>query len=297
MSILSDYHLHTSFSADSCSAMEDQIRAAIAAGLESICFTEHVDLDSPFRNTPLGDPEGDFHIDYPSYRETYLRMKDRFAGRIRLFFGLELGLRASLKEELAAYLREHPDFDFIIGSTHSARGGMDPYYNSFFQMESAADGSSVQEPREDFDPYRDYFEQALSNVRTFSDFDSYGHLDYIFRCGPRSADGSCRQRTSSFLYEQYRDSIDAILRELILRGKALEINTSPLKKGFPETNPGKAVLQRYYELGGRLITVGSDAHVPEAVGFGFDAAAHLLKDCGFTQYVTFEKRHPVPHAL
>lgn len=133
MPILSDYHLHTSFSADSEASMEDQIQAAVRAGLESICFTEHLDLDSPFVNAPKDDPTGDFHIDEAAYREAFLLKKIRYAGTIRLFFGLELGLRASMAGELSSYVHAHPDYDFIIGSTHSARGGMDPYYDSFFR--------------------------------------------------------------------------------------------------------------------------------------------------------------------
>ena len=138
---------------------------------------------------------------------------------------------------------------------------------------------------------------ALANIRAFDDFDSYGHLDYILRCGPSSADGSSPERSSSYLYEKYADVIDPILCELILREKALELNTSPLKKGFPETNPGKAILKKYHDFGGRLVTVGSDAHTPEGVGFAFDRAAALLKECGFTEYATFEKRQPVMHTL
>lgn len=285
MPILSDYHLHTSFSADSGSSMEDQIQAAVRAGLESICFTEHLDLDSPFVNAPQDDPTGDFHVDEAAYREAFLLKKIRYAGTIRLFFGLELGLRASMAGELSSYVHAHPEYDFIIGSTHSARGGMDPYYDSFFRADPP------------LDPYRAYFEQALANVRACSDYDSYGHLDYILRCGPMSADGSVRERTSSYLYERYQDLIDPILFELILRQKALEINTSPLKKGFPETNPGKAILKRYHDYGGRLVTIGSDAHTPDGVAFGFDRAAALLQECGFTSYVTFEKREPIRHML
>ena len=299
MPILSDCHVHTSFSADSDTPMEDQIRAAIAAGLTTLCFTEHVDLDSPFRNTPLDDPESDFRIDYDAYRKSFLQYRERYADKISLYFGLEMGLNTSYAEEVSNYIHAHPDFDFVIGSTHSARNGMDPYYASFFDKpgeESAAD------PQEEaaWDPYRIYFETALQNVRTFSSqklFDSYGHLDYILRCGPGRADGSRKEQTSGWYYRQHADLIDAILRELILHERALELNTSPLKKGFPETNPGKAVLKRYYELGGRLITIGSDAHVPEAVGYRFDQAAALLSECGFRRYVTYEKRMPIWHAL
>lgn len=286
MPILSDYHLHTSFSADSEARMDDQIRAAIAAGMESICFTEHVDLDSPFRNAPGGasDPENVFRIDYDRYRELYLVEKVKYAGKIRLFFGVEMGLNYAYADQISQYLAEHPDFDFVIGSTHSSRG-MDPYYDDFFT--SGADS----------DPYRKYFEDALANVRACTNFDSYGHLDYVLRYGPGAADGSCIERTSTYYYEKYADLIDKILCELILNGKALEINTSALKKGFPETNPGKAILKKFHDFGGQLVTVGADAHTPDGVAYGFDRAAEVLRECGFTQYATFEGREPVMHPL
>ena len=307
--IRSDYHIHTSFSADSSAPMDAQIQAAIDAGLESICFTEHVDLDSPFRNVPEDDPESDFRIDYEQYLQTYLEKKAEYGGRIRLLFGVELGLNTAYEQELLDYVSSHPDFDFIIGSTHSARNGMDPYYADFFEPDSVSAAEQYAsrsaehictDSSDGFDPYRCYFEAALDNVRTFCRqnlFDTYGHLDYILRCGPLCADGSCPERTSTFFYEKYSDLIDPLLQELIQRSKALEVNTSSLKKGFPETNPGKAVLCRYYELGGRLITVGSDAHVPGAVAYGFDRAAALLKECGFDRYVTYEQRRPQWHKL
>ena len=314
MPIRSDYHMHTSASADSKTPMEDQIRAALAAGLEAVCFTEHVDPDSPFLNAPAGDEESDFRIDYRAYRETFLLNKIRYAGRIRLFFGLELGLNTEYAAGIDQYLAEHTEFDFIIGSTHSSRG-MDPYYASFF------DGVDVDTA------YRTYYADALNNVRTFHDFDSYGHLDYILRYGPAPADGmwihredgtpAARaeireagkkgrlddpespliRRDSTYYYEKYADLIDPILCELILNGIALEVNTSALRKGFPEPNPGRAIIRKYHDFGGQLVTVGADAHDPGGIAFGFDTAAALLKECGFTQYATFEARRPVLHDL
>ena len=326
MPIRSDYHIHTNVSADSHTPMEDQIRAAIAAGMESICFTEHVDLDSPYLNTPAGDPESDFRIDYETYREIFLLHKIRYAGRIRLFFGLELGLNTAYASEIRQYLSGHRDFDFIIGSTHSSRR-MDPYYASFF------DGVDADKA------FRKYYADALDNVRTFHDFDSYGHLDYILRYGRAPADGTwihredaspasraeireaerkgwitssaggsgkrwqvnmespIIRRDATYYYEKYADLIDPILFELILHGIALEVNTSSLRKGFPEPNPGRAIIRKYHDFGGRLITVGADAHDPGGVAWGFDTAAALLKECGFTQYATFEERRPVMHDL
>lgn len=296
--------------------MDSQIRAAISAGMESICFTEHVDLDSPYLNAPGGadNPENVFRLDYERYREMYLVEKVKYAGRIRLFFGLEMGLNAAYAAQIEAYVKEHPDFDFVIGSTHSSRG-MDPYYDSFFEdgENACANSGTADEKKatdtesamrltqsrdaERFDPYRKYFEDALCNVHTFTCFDSYGHLDYVLRYGPGKADGSSRERTSTWYYEKYADLIDKILFELILNGKALEINTSALKKGFPETNPGRAVLKKFHDFGGQLVTVGADAHTPDGVAYGFDRAEAVLKECGFTSYATFEGRKPVLHPL
>ena len=314
MPILSDYHMHTCVSADSKTPMEDQIRAALAAGLDAVCFTEHIDPDSPFLNTPDGDEESDFRIDYRAYRETFMLNKIRYAGRIRLFFGLELGLNTAYAAEIEQYLAEHTEFDFIIGSTHSSRR-MDPYYDSFF------DGIDTDAA------YRRYYTDALANVRRFHDFDSYGHLDYILRYGPAPADGTwihredgtpaareeireekkrgrighpespLIRRDSTYYYEKYADLIDPILCELILNGIALEVNTSSLRKGFPEPNPGRAIIKKYHDFGGRLVTVGADAHDPGGVAFGFDTATVILKECGFTQYATFEARKSILHDL
>lgn len=280
--------------------MDGQIRAAIAAGMDSICFTDHVDLDSPYLNAPGGadNPENNFRIDYDRYREMYLIEKVKYAGKIRLFFGVEMGLNAAYAQQINQYLEEHKDFDFVIGSTHSSRG-MDPYYDSFFASaeETGQNAAHPAASGESFDPYRRYFEDALENVRTFTNFDTYGHLDYVLRYGPGKADGSTPERTSTYYYEKYADLIDRILFELILNGKALEINTSSLKKGFPETNPGKAVLQKFHDFGGQLVTIGADAHTPDGVAYGFDQAARLLRECGYTQYATFEARQPVMHPL
>lgn len=310
MPILSDCHMHSSFSADSSASMDDQIGAAIDAGMESICFTEHVDLDSPFANAP----DQKFQIDYDAYRETYLRKKVRYAGKIKLLFGLELGINASYAPLLQEYVSQHNNFDFIIGSTHSSFG-MDPYFDSFFE---GKDPDMV---------YRHYFIDALANIRAFHDYDSYGHLDYIFRYGPFKANGDLifrsdgslaskeiakqyegipsenlldspyTRRDSTYLYEKFADVIDPILFELILQGKALEVNTSPLRKGFAEPNPGKAILKKYHDFGGTLITIGSDAHQKEGVAFGFEKTTSLLKECGFTQYAVFEGREAVMHRL
>ena len=303
--IFADYHLHSSFSADSDAPAEEQVRAAIKAGLTAACFTEHVDLDSPFLNAPDDDRLA-FYIDEEKYLQAASALKEKYKDRIRLSFGVEMGLNHTMTAEVISYLQEHPQFDYVIGSTHSSRG-MDPYYDSFFEPSSGSSHLNANE-RCDFDPYRIYFEDALKNLESLFQYkkehgiserliDSYAHLDYVLRCGPARADGSSPERTSAFYYEKYKDIIDEILLLLIREEVCLEVNTSPLKKGFPETNPGKAVLLRYKELGGELITIGSDAHAPEGIAFGFDQARNLLLACGFKYYAVFAGRVREMHHL
>lgn len=324
--ISADYHVHSSFSADCDSPMEAQIEAAIAAGLSSICFTEHVDLDSPYLNAPPDD-RIDFRLDEVSYFDRAKILKTVYQDRIHLHFGVEIGLNSSMTDRILAYLRAHPDFDFVIGSTHSSRG-MDPYYDSFFAAPGvpAGPGNAVR----DFDPFRIYFEDALQNLISLYDrcdaphsqvslsdcsdvsqnqvslpdckngvppIDSYAHLDYVLRYGPLCADGSTPERTPGFYYSKYRDIIDEMLLILIREGICLELNTSRLRRGFPEANPGKAILLRYKELGGDMITIGSDAHSPDGIACCFDKARELLLSCGFRYYATFSGRQRDMHLL
>ena len=173
------------------------------------------------------------------------------------------------------FVKEH-DYDFIIASSHICHG-RDPYYPSFY------------EGRAQSEAYLEYFESILENLKCYSNFDVYGHLDYVVRYGPHKDEGYC--------YEVYRDIFDRILEQIISMEKGIEINTAPLAKGMRDMNPCTGVLRRYRELGGEIITVGSDAHTPAQIAHAFDRAADVLKDCGFRYYATFEKRNPTFHKL
>ena len=272
MPITADYHLHSSFSGDSETPMENMILKGIAAGLTHMCFTEHNDFDYPATGT---DPAGKFELNSDTYLYDFLKLKEKYAGQISLCFGLELGLQPHLSARNCAFAKEH-DYDFIIASSHICNH-KDPYYPSFY------------EGRPQYEAYMEYFESILTNLKCYSNFDVYGHLDYVVRYGPQKDEG--------YSYEIYRDIFDKILTELISMGKGIEINTAGLAKGMRSTNPCAGVLKRFRELGGEIITTGSDAHMPEQIAYAFDKAADLLKDCGFRYYTTFEKRSPSFHKL
>lgn len=272
MPITADYHLHSSFSGDSDTPMEEMVLAGIRNGLTRMCFTEHQDFDYPVSKET---PEGLFDLNPDSYLYEFLKCREKYADKITLCFGVELGLQPQLSKRNAIFSKAH-EYDFIIASSHLCNG-KDPYYPAFYQ------GRTQEEA------YREYFESIPDNLKVFDNFDVYGHLDYVVRYGP--------QKDSGYSYEQYRDIIDQILKELIRNGKGIELNTGGLLRGLREANPCTAILRRYKELGGEIITVGSDAHTPDRIASCFERAAEMLTDCGFRYYCTFEKRNASFHRI
>ena len=272
MAISADYHLHTSHSTDSDEPMENMILKAIELGLTQICFTEHMDMDYPSEE---GDPEGQFLVNTDSYLFDLIRYKEKYADKIKILFGIELGLQPHLSRENARYIKEY-DFDFVIASSHVCNK-RDPYLPSFY------DGRTEEEA------YREYFSSILDNLKCFSNFDVYGHLDYVVRYGPN--------QDRNYSYEKYKDILDRILETLLEKEKGIEINTGGLKRGILEPHPCAGILKRYRELGGEIITVGSDAHDTAHIADEFKRAGKILTECGFKYYTTFEKRTPEFHKI
>lgn len=267
MPILADYHLHSSFSGDSDRPMEEMIERGIAMGMETMCFTEHMDMDYPYGRA---EEEGLFELDTESYARGFGRCREKYGGRIRLHFGIELGLQPHLAQELETYVRRYP-FEFVIASSHVCNG-KDPYYADFYK------GRTQEEA------YREYFQSILDNLKVFHDFDVYGHLDYVVRYGPGKDRG--------YSYDRYKDILDKILYRLVEGGKGLEVNTGAIPHGLRELNPCTDIIKRYRNLGGEIVTVGSDAHAPERIGEGFERAADILTSCGYKYYTVFADRRP-----
>lgn len=261
--MLWDTHMHCNFSGDSEAAPEDMIQAAIAKGLDGICFTDHQDFD--YREEP-----GLFDLDFDAYHDSILALSRKYHDQIRIRWGVELGLQPHTTAQNLAVTQKYP-LDFVIGSSHCV-DGIDIYYPKFFegQKEEAA--------------YHRYFESILDNVRSDADFDVYGHLDYVVRYGPN--------KNRFYSYEAYADILDAILRELIARGKGIEINTAGFRYGLGAPNPTTDILKRYRALGGEIVTIGSDAHKPEHVAADFDRVTDILKDAGFDYFTVFTERKP-----
>ena len=262
----SDSHVHTAFSGDSETSAEDQIRQAVSLGMTDLTITDHQDFDYP----PTEEEDISFDLDMGVYPAEISRLRELYSRKIRLHFGVELGLQPWLGKRLQEFAGCWP-FDFIIGSTHLCRGA-DPYYPAFFETAGEEE------------IYRSYFEEARINLRSTDCFDIAGHLDYIFQYGPT--------KNTCYPFSRYSDLIDDILKDLICRGKGIECNTGGYDAGLGGPMPGADILRRYRELGGEIITLGSDAHVPGKLGRHFEEAGALLRACGFRYYAVYTGHRP-----
>ncbi len=265
--MLWDTHMHCNFSGDSKALPEDMILAAIQKQLDGICFTDHIDIDYP-GPTP-------FSFDPSEYFQTLLTLQKKYQNRIRIYIGVELGLQPHLKQRYADFTSAW-DFDQVIASSHVVHG-FDPYYPEFYL------GKTEDEA------YQEYFTSILENLAVFYDFDVYGHIDYVVRYGPH--------KNQNYSYHKFQDVIDEILRTLISKGKGIEINMAGFKYGLGHPNPTEAILKRYRQLGGELLTIGADAHQPEHIAYDYHKLRGILQEAGFTHYTVFHKRKPVFYPL
>ena len=276
-----DTHLHTDFSGDCDVTPESMIQGVKQLGLPGICFTDHLDWDHSDNPNP-------YVLDVDNYlpkcrslaQEQHVLAESRLtlaqeqraladtAGGLTICAGIEIGVQPHLVERVKRLVAEH-SFDFVIASTHLSGAHDLPDIPLFKELSEDAS-------------YETYFRRIHRNVQLFDDFDVYGHLDYVVRYGPN--------KNQYYSYEKFADIIDEILKALIHKGKGIEINTSGYKYGLGQSHPTAAILKRYRQLGGEIITIGSDAHKPEHIAYDFDKVPGILQEAGFRYYTVFQER-------
>ncbi len=268
--ITADFHCHTSFSSDSDTAPELMVEQAIRLGLRYLCITDHYDhlFPTQYKET--------FVFDIAEYQAKLTDLQERYRGQITLLTGIELGLRNEpdicppCQDFYRALIHDY-SWDFLIGSTHILEY-TDPYFPEYWQNHSVRDGMLA------------YFESILENTRSYDMFQVYGHLDYLVRYLPCD--------TKDYRYTDYSDLIDEILKTLICNGRGIELNTAGYKYGLPYAHPRTEILRRYRELGGEILTVGSDGHKPEHLAYDFKKASEVLTSLGFRYYTIFKNQKP-----
>jgi histidinol-phosphatase (PHP family) len=254
-----DYHVHTTQSADCITPINDSCEAAIRAGITEIAFTDHIEHE------PADMSYGFF--DYTTYMRDLEVARDRYGDRLTILAGAEVDFNTGIASEVEVFLGRH-QFDFVIGSVHYGSGG-EIIFPAYFETRSIDD---VMKP---------YFEQIQAAAET-GWFDTIGHIDLPKRYAPRQAGNydpmSCRL------------DLTLALQAIIDHQISFEINTSGLRQAPKASMPGPQIVDLYVGLGGTLITMGSDSHVPDTIGAGFERTISMLELCGITGISSFRNR-------
>lgn len=275
-----DYHVHSDFSFDSNTPMEAQIERAVELGLDELCFTEHVDYGVM---SDWGDPEPHMrkgepylNVDYPRYFDKLEEMRHRYEGRIKLRRGLELGVQSHTIDVNTALVGEYRDrLDFTLLSVHQI-GDLELYPPDYME------GKTQEEYN------LGYYEELLAVTKGFDGYCVLAHLDVIRRYDP----------AGEYPFEKFRDLIAEILRTAIEKGKGIELNTASWRYGLCDIQPYRGIMRLYRDLGGEILTLGSDAHRTERVAGNFAEARAILRDeLGFRRFCTFENMEPRFHEL
>lgn len=286
-----DYHLHSEFSDDSKELMERQVEKAIKLGLDEMCFTDHVDYgikrdwDDPRGiEWRQGDviSSGDVareplaNVDYPRYFAKLAFMRAVYGNMLTIRSGLEFGIQSITVDDYERLFAKYQDeLDFVLFSMHQVD-------NQEFWSQDFQRGRSQKEYNEA------YYEEILKTMKAFKHYSVLAHLDLLVRY----------DKAGIYPFAKVKDLVAEILRQAIGDGKGIEVNTSSWHYGLSDTQPSRAVLHLYKDLGGRIVTVGSDAHQTSYLaGHIKDAYAILRDEIGFEEIATFDHMEPVFHKL
>lgn len=256
-----DYHMHSNFSPDSKTSMEKMIEASIDLGLKEICFTDHMDYD--IKQTSK------FVVNYNEYLNKLQLMQEKYKNKISIKKGIELGLQNHLihkyKEDMKKY-----KFDFVICSMHAIERS-DLYYHDYFIGKTQIKA------------YEIYYKRLLDIVENFDDYSVLGHLDLVKRYGGYK----------NILEDKlFMNIIEEILKTAIHKGKGIEINTSSFRYNLPDLTPSREILTLYKDLGGEIITTGSDSHSVSQIASEFHHVQSVLKSIGFDYICKFDTMKP-----
>ena len=259
-----DFHLHSRVSFDGRDTGLNMVNAARNAGLREICFTDHMDYD------PL-DPAHKLDFDLSEYNKEY---EDLHVPGLIIRKGFEFGMLPDNADQFHKDVSRR-NWDFIIGSVHFV-DGLDVYFREYWQGKTS------------YQAILRSFEEMLQCVRIHDDYDVLGHLTYLGKC-------DANPEKVPILYRDYREMVDEIFRILVSKGKGIEINTSGLDR-CGAFLPDADYLRRFKELGGQIVTVGSDAHHSNRVGQHCAEAIRITQEI-FGYVCTFADRKPQFHTL
>jgi histidinol-phosphatase (PHP family) len=256
-----DYHIHTNISCDSEATMEQMCQSALSKGIHEIAFTEHYDVHPK-------DSCANYYKPAAYFAKLDRARREYEPQGLTIRAGVELGETHRWREQHQAVLAAYP-YDYVLGSMHWV--GDESVFDEGFYRKSSPD-----------EVIPAYFRELLEMTRQ-GGFDVLAHADVIKRVAHRVYD--------HFEIAEWEDAVRPVWQACIDQGIGIEINASGLRLSVAEVHPGLEALRWYREMGGELLTLGSDGHRPIQVGVGLDMALTVAREAGFTRVCTYEKRH------
>ena len=275
--MIMNLHTHTHNSPDAKQTVAERVKAANQLGLRFMAITDHVEINRYYPAEYYHAEESEMYfydgcgVFARSAAETAAAQAD--CTPLRLLFGAEIG-QIPQDTEKAALIYNDPRVDFVLGSVHELPCMPDFYFLDYSKEDIPALVTA-------------YFEEVLRLARTDC-WDVLAHLTYGMRYLPDRR---------AYDLTPHRALIDEILQTVIRKNKALEFNGSGLRKPQPYIDPELTILRRYFDLGGRNITISTDAHDTKYLGFGLDLLEDMVRAVGFTELTWFDKHEPRKVAL
>ncbi len=262
--IITDVHMHSEHSHDSECLLADISATAEKKGVDIVCITDHCDIE-------FCDEIDVEDIIAKSIADAKLHNQN---SKVEILSGVEIG-EAIWNTQAAEKIVALEGLDQIIGSVHAVR------YAGYTQPYSAIDFSIFTE--QELAAYLEaYFDDVLEMAAT-AEFDILAHLT----CPLRYINGKYARGVDCHAYQ---DKIEKILSHIIKREIALEVNTSTCGSKYNEFMPEEWIVKLYKDMGGQLVTCGSDAHVAENIAHEFGRLYNMLIKCGFHEVCYFKDR-------
>lgn len=259
-----DFHVHSLYSADCRYDLEKMARGAINKKIKLIYAADHYELSD--------QPGYDMTFDLDEYKKEIQRVNKKIT-EVEILSAIELGTDKSQFERFKQIIK-NIQLDMIIMSTHKVNG----IYLSDEKFYSEKQTLAI---------YEEYYSEILDNIKNFDSFDVVGHLDLIDKFKERYY--------IELEFIKYKNLISDILKEMIKRDKALEVNTAGYHTIVNRPYPKMEIMTMYKKLGGEKIIIGSDAHTPDMVGFKHKLVIKTLKNIGFGNICIYRKR--IPHLV
>lgn len=273
---ITEYHCHSTISPDGHNTMAEMALAAADAGVDELCFTDHIETLPWVRWNEPPLPKGSY--DWSAMQRQFAEAQRAAGGRIRLHMGVEMGEGSYHPDVADSFLAAAPQApDFVIGSIHAIRMGDGWFVDPCF-IESCDEDYWYE--------VTSCYVDELAHLLDWGNFHVVGHLTLPERYAKERLGLTLR-------FDRYEEQLRAILRRVVETGHGIELNTN---RGH-EPLPGERWLRMYRELGGEIITLGSDAHTPQHLGCAMERGQELLSHCGFRYFTTFAQGKPEFHKL